>query len=230
MKLRQPWLIKLVAFAGVVFLRLWLGTLRYRFLALGPRIDVKRVDRRQRFLWIFWHEYMLVPAYLYPREDVHVLISTHADGELIAQVCRRLGFQTVRGSTTRRGVEATRQMLKMSQDGQLVVTPDGPRGPRRRLQSGVVHLAALTGLPILPMGFAFDRPWRARSWDRFALPWPGSRAASVSGEPIVVPADATREELEAYRVQVEEALNRVTACAEQLAGGQALDTPAQTVS
>ena len=67
MKIRQPWLIRLVAFAGVVLLRLWLGTLRYRCVALGPRIDVKRVDRQQRFLWIFWHEYMLVPAYLYPR-------------------------------------------------------------------------------------------------------------------------------------------------------------------
>jgi lysophospholipid acyltransferase (LPLAT)-like uncharacterized protein len=153
---------------------------------------------------------------------VHVLISQHADGQLIAEVCRHLGFRTVRGSTTRHGVEALRQMLKAARRAHLGITPDGPRGPRRQVQPGLVYVAAKTGLPIVPAGFAYDRPWRARSWDRFAMPRPWSRATCVTADPITVPAELTREGLEEYRRRVEEALLSATDAAERLALGTRL--------
>jgi lysophospholipid acyltransferase (LPLAT)-like uncharacterized protein len=124
---------------------------------------------------------MLLPAYHYARPDIKVLISTHADGQLIAEACQRLGFALARGSSTRGGVEAVRDMLRAN-DTHLAVTPDGPRGPRRRVQAGVVYLAARTGLPIVPVGFAARRPWRAKSWDRFAVPRPFSRAVTDVAE------------------------------------------------
>src|SRR5262249_50698840 len=131
--------------------------------------------------------------------------------------CRRLGFGLVRGSTTRGGVEAVRELLRIGRESHVAITPDGPRGPRRRVQAGVVYLAARMGLPILPMGIGYDRPWRAKSWDRFAFPRPWSRARCITGTPIQVPAEAGREELEAFRLQVEQALESVSQAAESWA-------------
>src|SRR5947209_20227050 len=145
MKLRRPWLIKAAGFSAAWALRFWLGTLRYRYRPLGPSVDPRGPDNRQRYIYAFWHENMLLPAYHYGRTDVHVLISGHADGQLIAEVCRHLGFRTVRGSTTRDGVRAVRQMLKLGRHAHLAITPDGPRGPRRRVQPGLVYLAAKAG-------------------------------------------------------------------------------------
>src|SRR5262249_43546941 len=85
----------------------------------------------------------------------------------------------------------------------LEITPDGPRGPRRQVQLGLIYIAAPTRRPIIPTGFGFCRPWRLRSWDRFALPRPWSACVCVTAEPICVPEDAGKEELEEYRVRVD---------------------------
>jgi lysophospholipid acyltransferase (LPLAT)-like uncharacterized protein len=219
MKLRQRWLIKAAGFSAAWALRLWVGTLNYRYRPLGPNLDPRRPPCRQRYIYAFWHENMLLPAYHYGRTGVHVLISQHADGELIAEVCRHIGFPTVRGSTTRGGVEALRRMLHIGKETHLAITPDGPRGPRRRVQPGLIYLAARTGMPIVPAGFAYDRPWRARSWDRFAMPRPWSVATAVTNQPIAVPPDVTRAEIETYRRRVEEAMLWLSARAERLAAG-----------
>ncbi len=217
MKIRHPGLIKVLGFVVAWVVRLWLATVRYRTCSLGPPVYPNHPGLTGHYLYAFWHENMLLPAYHYARADVSVLISRHADGQLIAEACRHLGFGLVRGSTTRGGVEAVRQMLRLGKTGHLAITPDGPRGPRRQVQSGLVYLAARTGLPIVPGGMAYDRPWRMNSWDRFALPRPFGRAACVVGAPITVPPDADREQLEQYRRRVEEALHRVTAAAERWA-------------
>jgi lysophospholipid acyltransferase (LPLAT)-like uncharacterized protein len=164
--------------------------------------------------------------------NVHVLISQHADGQLIADTAQLLGFSTVRGSTTRGGVQAMRRMQQVAKRGHLAITPDGPRGPRRKVQPGVVWIASVTGRPIIPVGLAGTSGVRARSWDRFFLPWPNSAGAAVIGPAIHVPPDLTREQLEAYRQQVEDALNLATQQAEEwLATGQLpLDLDPATVS
>ena len=122
---------------------------------------------------------MLFPAYYWSWPEMHILISDHRDGELITQVIRRLGFSVVRGSTTRGGTRALREMTLRIDQGHLCVTPDGPRGPRRSVHQGIAYLCSRTGLPIVGAGMAFQRPWRARSWDRFCVPRPFSPAACV---------------------------------------------------
>ncbi len=227
MKLRHPTLIKAAGFAGAWAIRLWMATLRFRYRPLGSDLPPTRYDGPERFIYAFWHENILLTAYLYGPSGAHVLISQHADGEFTAEACRRLGLNAVRGSTTRGGAEALREMIRLSEYAHLVITPDGPRGPRRQVQTGLVYLAARTGRSIVPSGFACDRPWRARSWDRFVLPRPWSRAAGVIGEPIRVPANAGRRELEQYRRAVEAALARVQEEAERRAAvpGVAQRTP-----
>lgn len=217
MKIRNPTIIKLVGFFGSWFIRLWMATVRYRYRPLGRNVDPWRSGLDGRYIYAFWHENMLVPAYQYGRPDIWVLISQHADGQMIAEVCRHLGFRLVRGSTTRGGAEAVRQMLKLGREAHLAITPDGPRGPRRQVQAGLIYLAARTGLPIIPIGIGFRSAWRMRSWDRFAVPRPWSFASCVTSEPISIPPDADKDQLEQYRLQVEQTMLHVTEVAEQWA-------------
>jgi lysophospholipid acyltransferase (LPLAT)-like uncharacterized protein len=216
MKIRHPLLIKAFGLATAALVRLWMGTLRYRHHAQGPDLTPHQPGLKGRYIYAFWHENMLVPAHQYSRPDAHVLISQHADGQLIAEACRHLRLKVVTGSTTRGGVEAMRQLVRLAGKSHLVLTPDGPRGPRRRVQAGLVYLAARTGLPIVPVGFAYQRAWRLRSWDRFVLPWPWSAVIGVTLEPVQVPANLGRGELETYRARVEQALEQATGLAERL--------------
>jgi lysophospholipid acyltransferase (LPLAT)-like uncharacterized protein len=173
---------------------------------------------RERFIYAFWHESLLgvIPF----RTRIHFLISQHADGELITQVCRHLRAGVVRGSTTRGGVEGLLGMIEAAKRTHLGITPDGPRGPRRRVQAGTIFLAAKTGLPIVPFGVGYSRAWRARSWDRLAIPRPGSVATFVGAKPIHVPPELGKSDLEHYRVLVEQRLLLATDEAERWAAGQ----------
>jgi lysophospholipid acyltransferase (LPLAT)-like uncharacterized protein len=103
------------------------------------------------------------------------------------------------------------------QQGHLAVTPDGPRGPRRRVKPGLIYLASQTGLPIIAGGLAYTKAWRLHSWDRFVLPCPWSRVECVVCEAIRVPANIDRAELDRYCEQVEQAMDRATEEAERLA-------------
>jgi lysophospholipid acyltransferase (LPLAT)-like uncharacterized protein len=219
MKIRHPFFIRLTAFLMSWIIRVWIGTLEHRHRSLGGDVDPRgrRRDLAERFIYAFWHENLLLPPYFYGHPSIKVLISQHADGELIARVCRHMGFGTIRGSTTRGGMEALRQMLRASQRFHLGVVPDGPRGPRRALQLGPIYLASRTGVPIVPSGIGFDRPWRARSWDRFALPRPWSRARVVTAVPIVIPPDLDKDQLEIWRQRVEAVMQNVSQIAEDWA-------------
>ena len=216
MKLRSPWIIRLLAILGAWLIRLWMGTVRYRTFFIDGVIHPAD-HRKQRYLYAFWHETILFPtAY---RARISILISQHADGELIAQVCRFLGFQAVRGSSTRGGREALFGLHRASLSSHLGVTPDGPRGPRRSIQPGLIFLASLTGLPIVVFGVGYSRAWRARSWYRFAVPLPWSSASCVVAPAIHVPPRLQREGIEHYRRLVEEQLQLATDAAERWARG-----------
>jgi hypothetical protein len=144
-----------------------------------------------------------------------VLASRSRDGELVARYVRHFDIGVVRGSSSRGGSAAVRQLVSTIRTGDdVVIVPDGPRGPARRLQPGVVALAAMTGAPVVPVGFG-ARPARTlATWDRFVIPWPFARAAFVFGAPIVVSGEADRE---AAATRIERALDEATALADRLA-------------
>lgn len=217
MKLRNPWLIRLAGLLASWLIRVWMSTVRCRFRFGRERVDPNDPATAGRYLYVFWHETMLFLAGRKPKATIYVLISRHADGELIAQTCRHLGFKVVRGSSTRGGVEAVRQLMRQGRRAHLAVTPDGPRGPRRQVQPGVVYLASRTGLPIVAAGVGYGGAWRARSWDRFAVPKPWSKAVCVVAPAVHVPPNLKKEEIEAFRLAVEERLLAATAAAEKWA-------------
>lgn len=215
MKIQHPIAIRAVGMAGAWTVRRLVGTLDFHFRYDDPDAE-PAVARRmgRRYIYAFFHEVMLFPAYYWAWPEMQILISDHRDGELITQVVQRLGFGVVRGSTTRGGARALREMAHRVDRGHLCVTPDGPKGPRRHVHQGLAYLACRTGLPIVGAGMAFARPWRARSWDRFAVPRPFTAAACVTPRPVSVPPDADRDVIEDCRREVERRMNEAMAEAE----------------
>jgi lysophospholipid acyltransferase (LPLAT)-like uncharacterized protein len=215
MKIQHPLAVRAVGVAGSWLVRRLSGSCRYHFRYANPSVNPEVARRTgDRFIYAFFHEVMLFPAYYWAWPEMQILISDHRDGELITQVVRRLGFGVVRGSTTRGGARALREMAHRVDRGHLCVTPDGPKGPRRHVHQGLAYLSKVTGLPVVGAGMAFRDPWRAKSWDRFAVPRPFHAAACVVPEPLLVPPDADRETLEACRGEIEKRMNQATLEAE----------------
>ena len=188
-----------------------MSTLDYKVAYYDRTIDPIFPECRGQKIYIFWHEYILFPLYLRGHCNLAMLLSRHRDAEILSHAAYHLGFEFVRGSTNRGGVAALRELLAKSRSMHLTITPDGPRGPRRRLAPGCVYLASKLGLPLVVMGYGYDRPWRVRrAWDQFAIPRPTrGPGPCLSGE-IFVPPDLDRDGLEHFRQKIERLLNRLT--------------------
>jgi lysophospholipid acyltransferase (LPLAT)-like uncharacterized protein len=202
-------LTNLGGFVTAEGIRAWMRTLDYRAVFYDRSVDpVHGVDRSR--IYIFWHENILAPLYLRGHCHLAMLLSQHRDADVLARVAQHLGFDCVRGSTYRGAARAIWELSDRSRGQHLTMTPDGPRGPRRQLAQGPVYLASRLQLPLVVMGFGYDRPWRTNSWDRFAVPRPFSRARAVIGPPLMVPPDLNRVTLEQTRGRVEHLLNSLT--------------------
>jgi lysophospholipid acyltransferase (LPLAT)-like uncharacterized protein len=218
-KLRKPWMIKTTALALTSVLRCVINTLSVRIRYFGPtNPDPNQTRGGERFIYSFWHEYISFLPFFFTQRKIHALVGDHADAEIYAEVLRFLGMPSIRGSSTRGGVKAVLQILKRAgSDIHLAVATDGPRGPRRQIQPGLPYLASRTGIPVAPIGIGFDRPWRLRSWDKFAVPRPWSQAKVIFARPIFVPRQAGKDELEMYRRRMEVAQLEASALAESWA-------------
>jgi lysophospholipid acyltransferase (LPLAT)-like uncharacterized protein len=214
-------MIRVVAFIASVFTRCWMKFVRHRVMSLDDRTHPAD-PAQSRYVYCFWHDSLAGPLKI--RAKVKILISQHADGELIAQVCERLGFGTIRGSTTRGGAEALLDMIRGNhQSSHLAVTPDGPRGPRHKLQPGVILVASLSELAIVPVGVGYTHAWRAKSWDRFIVPIPLSTIVGVLGEPIHIPPKLNRAGITHWQEYVERRLTTVNELAAEWAARIAQD-------
>jgi lysophospholipid acyltransferase (LPLAT)-like uncharacterized protein len=183
------------------FVRLWLCTLRVHYEHLEPKNDPRVTGNRGR-MYCLWHEDMLTLGYLFGGLGIYVLISRSRDGELISTGIETLGFRTVRGSTNRGGAAAAKEIIEGLDGVSAAITPDGPRGPRREFHPGAVFLSSRSGMPLVPIGLAYDRPWRLPSWDKLVLPRPFSRVVLCTSRPLPVPADADKEALEQHRLKI----------------------------
>jgi hypothetical protein len=196
----KDWKTAAVPFVAVVaagFIRMLRASVRLRHHGDGPQRERERRD--ERFILAFWHRHLLLMPYAYRGRRISVLVSQSGDGELIARTVARLGIDSSRGSSSRGGVAGMRTLLRKAAEGyDLAFTPDGPRGPAREVQPGVILAAAATGWPILPVAVAATRAKLLRSWDRFLVPLPFARVHFVYGEPLSVerradPSEAAAE-------------------------------------
>jgi lysophospholipid acyltransferase (LPLAT)-like uncharacterized protein len=167
----------------------------------------------------FWHGRVLAATYFFRGRGIVVMISENFDGEWIARIIERFGFGTSRGSSSRGGRRALMQLKRQMDDGRPAgFAVDGPRGPARQVQPGVVWLAKLTGNPVVPFHMEAARYWNLRSWDRTQIPRPFTTVALVVGTPIEVSGDADEAMLEAKRLEVEQSLYRLEERASGLLG------------
>jgi lysophospholipid acyltransferase (LPLAT)-like uncharacterized protein len=195
-------------------IRLWMSSLDFRGSFYDPSVDPVHPDYAGPKIYIFWHEYILLPFYLRGHCNLTMLVSQHRDADVLTESADLLGFEVVRGSSFRGGSAALRELVRKSRSKNLAITPDGPRGPRRRMAQGPIYLASKLGLPLVVMGVGYDRPWRFSTWDRFGVPRPYSRARLVAGPPLTLPSRLDREGVERYRQEIEQLLNRLTLEAE----------------
>jgi lysophospholipid acyltransferase (LPLAT)-like uncharacterized protein len=170
----------------VTWLGPWLAYWAIKVLGLTMRFEAVNLDiprsileNGQVAIGAFWHGRLLMMPFAYKHKGLKVsfLVSPHRDGQVVGKALQRFGFRPILGSTTRKGFTAFKNMLRALQDGSIVMlVPDGPRGPRCRVQIGVVELARLTGRPVIPITFSSSRKKTFNSWDRFLLPYPFSKA------------------------------------------------------
>jgi lysophospholipid acyltransferase (LPLAT)-like uncharacterized protein len=194
-----------------------MSTLDHKWALYDPTVDAARPDCLDPKIYLVWHEYLLAPLYLRGHCNITMLLSRHRDAEYLARIAYHMGFACVRGSTNRGAARALRELARRSERTHLTVTPDGPLGPRRGLAAGPIFLASKLGLPLVLLGIGYDRPWRLKTWDRFAIPRVGSRSRTVVSPAILIPADLDRDGIELYRQEIERLMNRLTLEAESWA-------------
>ncbi len=175
--------------------------------------------QQEKLIFAVWHNRLALSLMLYrrylagraPDRTLAAMVSASRDGGLLARVLELFGVQPVRGSSSRRGPQALREMVSWGEAGyDLAITPDGPRGPCYQVQEGVISTAQLTGLVVVPVSYFLKWKIRAKSWDRFQVPLPFTRCEVFVGRPIRVPREASETERETLRQELEQALKTIS--------------------
>lgn len=216
--LASPPVQAIVAWAAAQYIRLVFATSRWTVIGAERAAGLKSAGRP--LIGCFWHGRMLMmpKIWTFPT-PMHMLISRHQDGQLIARTIGHLGFPTIAGSSSRGGAGALRAMVQtLAAGGCVAVTPDGPRGPRMHAAPGVVMAAKLAGAPIIPVSYSTTNALTLSSWDRFMIALPFGRGVFIWGEPIEVPPDADHAAIEVARARAETSLNQITREADRICG------------
>ncbi len=212
--MRSPDLLKLSGVLGLIFMRL--SGLSWRVRYVRPLSGRSGSIRNRPALFVLWHGRQLPLIHSHRNENVRVLVSLNTDGQYVTNVLHSMGFRTVRGSSSRGGMEAIREMTALLRNGiDCAITPDGPRGPAEKAKSGISHISRLGRLHVVPMGTSAWPAIRFKSWDRFILPLPFARIPVVEGRP--VPPMKKGDDQQLWTEVVETELYRVTAFADLLA-------------
>ena len=205
----DSWPARLLIAVGFGLYRLWARTLRLR---IEDPHNVIRFVEEQPVIFAIWHNRLLMlPRVFDPTfqtRQSYGLISASRDGDLIAIFIERSGYGTIRGSSSRKGVIALRQLVDMlaSREGNVLVTPDGPRGPVYQASQGIVFLAQKSGAPIVPIHMEYTSSWRLKSWDRFVVPRPFATLRAIFGEPIRIAPLESADQFEAEQLRLQNAM------------------------
>ena len=189
-------------------LQLWGRTLRYE---IDDRAGIVGRPVTENYIGALWHNRLLVfPLILrrfFPQRHGAALISASRDGDLLADAVQRFGYDVVRGSSSRLGASAILQLTQvLAAGGDVVITPDGPRGPAYELGPGIIFLAQKSGAAVLPMNLEYSRCWRLGSWDRFIVPRPFAKVRVLINRPHNVKSTTTPEEFEGERLALQNAM------------------------
>ena len=193
-----------------------------RLLFLTLRLDVRvtaganpyAASGDQRFIYAVWHDSAVIAAFGGRHVRTVALTSHHRDGSFVANVLWFVGVTTVRGSTGKHGASALREISQTAEGFDIVITPDGPRGPRRQMTPGALYLASRSGRSIVPTAFSCSNAWSIKgSWTELQIPKPFSTVILLAGDPIGIPCDVDRDRLDEYVQQIQTQMNDLDATA-----------------
>jgi lysophospholipid acyltransferase (LPLAT)-like uncharacterized protein len=208
-----------LAFIGSLYIRLIGNTSRVFWVNRVARDKLEATGKG--FIYACWHGRQMFLLYLHENDDARPLISQSKDGDLIAKICGHFGLNAVRGSSSRGGMRAVRELSSTLESGTRVgFTPDGPRGPFQEVQHGVLYVAQKLACPIMPFAYGARKSWVFGSWDKFIVPKLFNRISVVYGEPFFV---GPNDNLKTMAAVMKDKLNEVTREADRLV---ALPTPA----
>jgi lysophospholipid acyltransferase (LPLAT)-like uncharacterized protein len=213
---RAKWHQRLVARLIWLVVRSFAATIRYR---VDDRSGCFSDQQPERFIFAIWHNRLALALTLYekfvrqrqPDRQLAALVSASKDGGLLAHILELFHVEPVRGSSSRRGAQALRELVGWGERGRdLAITPDGPRGPCYTVRDGVIATAQLTGFPIVPAAYRLNWKIRVKSWDRLQIPLPFARCDVTTGRVFRVPREATEADRELLRQQLEAELRAIT--------------------
>ena len=198
---------------GLVYL--WCMTLRSKNMNEEEENHFKNLTGP--YILTLWHGRIFYLFYYLRRHpDYFLLISPSEDGDLLARLARLMGYSVIRGSTYKKAVSAARSLIKVLRRNQrIIIIADGSRGPKCVAQPGFVQLAGITGTPIFPMTFGAKNKVILNSWDQFAIPLPFTRCTLNFSSPISLPPKSSEQIIEEKRLELENALNRISKASEE---------------
>jgi lysophospholipid acyltransferase (LPLAT)-like uncharacterized protein len=207
----DSWRARALIEVGFGMFRLWARTLRFQ---IEDPENVVALVRDQPVIFTIWHNrlLMLPPVFdpCFPSRQSVGLISASRDGDLVSILIERSGYGTIRGSTSRKAVIALRQLVDTLAAGMnVLITPDGPRGPVYEASQGVIFVAQKSDAPVVPIHMEYSSAWRLKSWDRFFVPRPFSRVRAIFGAPFQVKQTTDAEEFERERLRLQDAMMRL---------------------
>jgi lysophospholipid acyltransferase (LPLAT)-like uncharacterized protein len=199
-----------------------------RAIGLTLRVEQVNAELLQKLkcakILLGWHGRTMIAANVYKGRGYWTIISHSRDGEMQSRIFKKFGFQIIRGSTKRGGIQAAIESIRVLQEGgTMAFTPDGPRGPSGIVQPGLLLIARKSGAAIIPVGVSARWRWLAPTWDRYLVPLPFSRCVMIYGDPIYLHEGASDEEQEKVRKVVELEMHRLEVLAEQKMGHKATE-------
>jgi len=203
----------ILSFIGWIVLSVWSRTVRTRFI--DRDIPDRLTSEGKNFIYAFWHGRQFLLFHNHRNTGIVIPASESRDGEIQARILKRFGFETVRGSSKRKGERALLGLVDGLRKGKhIALAVDGPRGPIYDVKQGVTYLAGKLSKPIVPVATSAKRYWvLEKIWDKYLLPVPFTRGVILYGDPIIVNG-ISEEELESKRKELEAALNRLMARAD----------------
>jgi lysophospholipid acyltransferase (LPLAT)-like uncharacterized protein len=209
------WYQRLGAWLLFILLRSLAMTIRFK---LDDRSEIINYPPTGPVIFCLWHNRLGLSMEAYrvfgkirPNPGLAAMVSASKDGGFLAAILERFKVQPVRGSSSRRGPQALLELTTWAERGyDLAITPDGPRGPRYVVQEGIMALAQLTGLPIIPVSYHATWKIQVKSWDQFQIPLPFTRCQMNAAKPIFIPRDISDAERELLRKQLEQKLKEIS--------------------
>jgi hypothetical protein len=220
MKIRSRWLNLVLSWLATAGLRLLFLTVRVDHRHMAPEgTPYLRPKGTQRYTFCMWHDHIVLAVFSLRTHNLAGLISQHRDGGYLADSVLIAGIHPVRGSTSRGGIEAVREILSLP-DLHLAMTPDGPRGPRRQMKEGIIYISSRSGRPVVPTALLADRYWSVPgSWTNMIIPKPFSKVLLISGTPMVIPEDLSREEMTGWAELLQSEMERLDGLAYGILAG-----------